>query len=138
MLSEIVTALFVIILIHELMQVSQDYNDWNLIYPGAVLVIIILQSAAFQKFKGLLEGEKNFDRSPWHKALRIFKPLDLVLLLGYPVLILVLHFLGRLNTRTIVYGILTILIAAFEYYRLFLRRESEINTYLRDNDEYLH
>lgn len=137
-MSEIVTALFVIILIYELMQARQDFTDLNLIYAGAVLVVIILQSAAFQKLKGLLDGEKNFDRRAWNRAFRIFRPLDLVLLCAYPVLLLILYLTGRLNTQMILYGILTILVAAVEYYRLYLRRESEINTYLKEEDEYLH
>lgn len=137
-MSEIVTALFVVILIYELMQASQDFTDLNLIYAGAVLIVIILQSAAFQKLKALLGGEKNFDRMAWRRAFQIFRPLDLVLLCAYPVLLLILYLTGRLNTQMILYGILTILVAAVEYYRLYLRRESEINTYLKEEDEYLH
>lgn len=137
-MSEIVTALFIIILIYELMQVSQDFTDLNLIYAGAVLVVLLLQSAAFQKLKGLLDGERNFDRSAWHRAFTIFRPLDLVLLCVYPVLLLILFLTDWLNTQMILYGILTILVAAVEYYRLYLRRESEISTYLKEEDEHLH
>ncbi|MGI6108426.1 MAG: hypothetical protein ACOYB8_01095 [Eubacteriaceae bacterium] len=117
MLSEVVTAIVVGALIYEIMDINGSYTDLNLIIPGVLLVFILLQGAGFQYYRMLTCGNKRFDEEQAVHAFDLLDKIDPWLFAVYPVYLIAALIMSPATVEqpTIIYGVLTVVIAALEY-----------------------
>ena len=121
MISELVTTLVVGFLIYEILDLNQNYTDLNLIIPGALLLFILLQGAGYWYYRMQIAGERNFDREKAVKTFAILEKADIILFAVYPVWLAValLAFPDAVYHDTILFGVLTEIVAAVEYFSCY-------------------